>query len=231
MRECPAIIAALPREVKELVRGWDKRELPGKIFVYTNSFAVAACAGMGGARAALAVEAAMAAQAAAGRPVTALISVGLAGACDPVLPAGEIVRAGEVIDSQSGEHFSNSQFRQVLVTSRTIASVKEKQRLYASYHASAVDMEAATVARIARGHDLYFQAIKVISDGADFEIDGLSKFATQQGQFREAAFALHAAMRPQLWGKVARLAANGGLAASTLTTELQGVLKWYEERG
>jgi len=230
VRECPAIIAALPRELKQLVRGWDKRELPGKIFIYTNGFAVAACAGMGGARASLAVEAAMAAQAAADRPVTALISVGLAGACDPALQVGDIVRAGEVIDSQSGEHFSNSQFRRVLVTSRTIASVREKQRLYASYHASAVDMEAATVAGIARGHDLYFQAIKVISDGADFEIDGLSRFATADGQFREASFAFHAMVRPMLWGKVATLARNSDRALSALTAELGGLLQGYRER-
>jgi adenosylhomocysteine nucleosidase len=105
--------------------------------------------------------------------------------------------------------------------------VREKQRLYASYHASAVDMEAATVARIARGHDLYFQAIKVISDGADFEVDGLSRFATADGQFREAAFAFHAMVRPTLWGKVATLARNSDRALSALTEELGGLLQGY----
>ena len=60
--ECPAIIAALPREVKPLVRGWTMRELAGQgSVVYTNGSAVVACAGMGAARAALAVQAARAA--------------------------------------------------------------------------------------------------------------------------------------------------------------------------
>jgi adenosylhomocysteine nucleosidase len=230
MKECPAIIAALPRELKSLVKGWTKRELPGKIFVYTNGFAVAACAGMGEDRAALAVEAAMRVQREAGRPVTALISVGLAGACDPSLRVGSIVRVGELIDSRTGERFSNSQFKQVLVTSHWIASVKEKRRLYASYWASAVDMEAAAVARIAQGHDLYFQAIKVISDEADFEVDSLSEFATQEGQFREVAFALYAACRPRLWGKVVRLARNSERALASLTAELGENLRWYRER-
>jgi adenosylhomocysteine nucleosidase len=230
MKEFPAIIAALPREVSELVRRWQKQELPGKISVYTNGFAVVACAGMGGARAALAVEAAMATQVAAGRPVTALISVGLAGACDPALRVGEIVRAGVVVDSMSGERFGNAQFKQVLVTEPAIASAKEKQRLFASYSASAVDMEAATVARLARGHSLYFQAIKAISDEADFEMDGLADFATHDGQFRELAFGLHAAVRPHLWRKLIALGGNSGKAVRSLTEVLQGELNWYRER-
>ena len=128
MKECPAIIAALPREVKHLVRGWQVHKLPNKIIVYTNDFAVVACAGMGPARATLAVQAAMAL-----KPVTALLSVGLAGACDPSLHVGDIVRAGVVVDTQSGERYNDSQFKQVLVSSPAIASVREKQRLHESY--------------------------------------------------------------------------------------------------
>ena len=225
MKEVPAIIAALPREVKRLVQGWDRKELPGGIVVYTNDLAVVACAGMGAARAALAVQAAMAA-----RPVTALMSVGLAGACDPALRIADVVRAGVVIDSNTGERFSNTQFKQVVVTAPTIASVKEKQRLLNSYGASAVDMEAATIARLAEAHGLHFQAIKVISDEADFELKDLTKFATPDGQFREAAFALHAGMRPHLWGKLMQLAGNSNRALASLTSALNEELNWYRER-
>src|ERR1700679_120927 len=159
MKECPAIIAALPGELEHRVRGWQEHKLPGRITVYTNDFAVVAYAGMGAARVTLAVQAAMSI-----RPITALFSVGLAGACDPSLHVGDIVRAGVVVDTQSGERYRNSQLRQVLVSALAIASVKEKQRLYESYGASAVDMESATVARIAQVHNLNFQAIKVISE-------------------------------------------------------------------
>lgn len=230
MKECPAIIAALPRELKLLVKGWTKRELPGKIFIYTNGFAVAACAGMGEARAALAVGAAMHVQREAARPVTGLISVGLAGACDPALRVGEIVRAGVVIDSRTGERFETSQFRQVLVTGPVIASVNEKRRLFAAYYAAAVDMEAAAVARIARAHGLGFQATKAISDESDYELEGLAGFSTDDGQFRTGAFAVHAARRPALWGKVAQLAKNSGRAVEALTEEMEATLRWYESR-
>jgi len=225
MKPCPAIIAALPREVSALVKGWECRRLPGNIVVYTKGQAVVACAGMGAARAALAAEAAMAAM-----PVTALLSAGLAGACDPSLLVGEVVRAGLVIDEKSGEQFTGSLFKQVLLTTPAIAGVREKRRLYASYAASAVDMEAATVARLARAHGLDFQAIKAISDEADFEIDGLARFATRDGQFREAAFALHTALRPRLWSKAVALARNSSRALAALTEALNVELEWYKER-
>jgi adenosylhomocysteine nucleosidase len=197
---------------------------PG-IVVYTNDIAVVACAGMGAARAALAVEAAMSM-----KPVTALLSVGLAGACDPGLRVGEIVRAGLVIDTQSGERLRVSESTKVLVSAPAIAGILEKQRLHASYGASAVDMEAATVARIAQAHDLPFQAIKVISDDAAFEMHELARFATHDGQFREAAFATYSAIRPRLWGKLFQLAGNSKRALRALTAELESELDWYKQK-
>jgi adenosylhomocysteine nucleosidase len=225
MRECLAIIAALPREVKHLVRGWKQHSLPGKVHAYSNDFAVVVCAGMGAARATLAVQAAMSL-----KPVTALLSVGLAGACDPSLRVSDIVHAGVVVDTQSGERFTDSEFRQVLVSAPAIASVREKQRLHASYGAAAVDMEAATVARIAQAHNISFQAIKAISDDAAFELQQLARFATHDGQFREAAFAAHAALRPQLWSRLIQLAGNSSRAVKALTAELESQLDWYRRR-
>jgi adenosylhomocysteine nucleosidase len=225
MKECPAIIAALPREVKHLVRGWQEHRLPNKTVLYTNDFAVVACAGMGPARATLAVQAAMAM-----KPVTALLSVGLAGACDPSLKIGDVIHAGVVVDTQSGERYCNSEFKQVLVSAPAIASVREKQRLYESYRANAVDMEAATVARIAQAHNLHFQAIKAISDDASFELQELARFATQDGQFREAGFAAYSVVRPRLWSKLFHLAVNSKRAIQSLTAELESQLDWYRQR-
>jgi adenosylhomocysteine nucleosidase len=220
------IIAALPREVSSLVNGWEqRRQLSESVALWTKGEAVIACAGMGAARAKIAVQAAMEAM-----PVTDLISVGLAGACDPRLKVGEIVRAGVVVDEATGERFENSQFRQVLVSGDAIASVREKARLRAAYGADAVDMEAATVARLAKEHGLSFRAIKAISDGADFEVEGLARFATAEGQFREGAFALHAALRPWMWGKVIALGRNSTKAVSALTKAMEGELDWYRKQ-
>jgi adenosylhomocysteine nucleosidase len=211
--------------VKHLVRGWQEHRLPNKIVLYTNDFAVVACAGMGPARATLAVQAAMGM-----KPVTTLLSVGLAGACDPSLKIADIVHAGTVVDTQSGERYSNSQFKQVLVSAPGIASIKEKRRLYESYRAGAVDMEAATVARIAKAHNLSFQAIKAISDDAGFELRELTRFATKNGQFREAAFAAYSLAQPRLWPKLFHLAVNSKRAIQSLTAELESQLDWYRQR-
>jgi adenosylhomocysteine nucleosidase len=225
MRACPAIVAALPREVKALVKGWELRSFPGRVAVYTNGEAVVACAGMGAARAEIAVRAAMEAM-----PVTELLSVGLAGACDPALRVGEIVRAGVVIDERTGERFENSRVDQVLVSTGAIASVREKAKLHACFNAAVVDMEAAAVARLARQHGLEFQAIKAISDEADFEVEGLARFSTKDGQFREAAFALYAAVRPGLWKKIGTLGRNSGKALDALTAALKAELDWYRKQ-
>lgn len=213
-----AIIAALPREVSPLVEGWRCEQLPGNLVIYLNGRSVVACAGMG----AEAVE--RAARAALAMRPRELISVGLAGACDPRLRVGDIVRAGVVIDGRTGERFVDSRFERVLVTTDEIVSVEEKTRTRIAYDAAAVDMEAATVARLAKKSGLNFRAIKVISDEADFEVKGLEKFVTADGQFRERAFALHAAMRPAMWGKVIALGRNSSKAVAALTICLRGEL-------
>ncbi|MDR3745183.1 MAG: phosphorylase [Acidobacteriaceae bacterium] len=222
MKRVPAIIAALPREIAALVKGWERRSPARGVAVYSNGEAVVACAGMGVARVALAVQAAMDAL-----PVTDLLSVGLAGACDPKLRVGELVRAGVVLDSRTGERFEDSPFSQLLVSSDAIASVREKARLHATCYAHAVDMEAASVARLARERGLGFHAIKVISDEADFELAELARFSTADGQFREGAFALHAALHPAMWSKVIALGRNSGKAVAALTVALRGELDWY----
>jgi len=93
-----------------------------------------------------------------------------------------------------------------------------------------VDMEAATVARIAQAHNLNFQAIKVISDVASFELQELARFSTHDGQFREAAFAAYSAARPRLWPKLFQLAGDSKRALQSLTTELESQLDWYRQR-
>jgi adenosylhomocysteine nucleosidase len=88
-------------------------------------------------------------------------------------------------------------------------------------------MEAATAARIAHAHGIAFHAIKAVSDDATFELHELARFATPDGQFREAAFAVHAALRPQLWSRLIQLARNSNRAIDALTKELESQLDWY----
>ena len=72
----------------------------------------------------------------------------------------------------------------------------EKARLARSFGASMVDMEAATVARLAQAKGLGFRAIKGVSDGYEFELSALAEFEGERGSFRTGAFAAYTAVRP-----------------------------------
>ena len=212
-----AVIAALPREIAGLVRGW--RRIPvadRKIHLYEGEHTVAACAGVGSGRVTLAIEAAFGHLA-----VERLLSVGLAGACSPGLRAGEVVRCGPVIDVRSGERFRSDAGDAVLVSAPVIAGIEEKHRLHTSYGADVVDMEAATVARLAAAHDLLFGAIRAVSDEATFAMDGLDRFINADGQFREVAFALHTAIRPARWTRAIALGRGSARALAGLTAAVR----------
>lgn len=210
------IVAALHREVAPLVQGWTRHQAGRHVLLWSRGSSVVACGGMGSARATLAVQAILSLGV-----VDSLNSVGLAGACDPSIRPGAVLECGQVIDSRTGERFGDPSAGATLVTAATLASVTEKGRLRSAYGAVAVDMEAATVARLARAHSLNFRATKAISDAADFEVEALARFSTAEGQFRERAFAAHAALRPALWGRLLALSSNSRRALQGLTQELQ----------
>jgi adenosylhomocysteine nucleosidase len=218
-----AVIAALPREVAALVRGVrpDAALLRKGIHLHVLSNAVVVAAGMGASRASLAVEAAMA----SGR-VECLVSAGLAGSCTAALLPGRVVSAATVIDTRTGERFSAMAAEEswALASCDAIASVSEKARLAETYDAALVDMEAATVARLALAHGISFQAIKAISDAHDFELASLARFATARGQFRTGGFALHTALRPHTWGRTIRLGRDSNRALLALNERLKFVL-------
>ena len=217
------IVGALPRELAGLVRTLrPEPELRRRgVYLYRMPRAVVVCAGMGTERATLAVRTALEAGA------TSLLSVGLAGACDPARPTGSLLEVNTVIDALSGIRYaglSDATGAGTLVTTHTIASVHEKHRLFASYGAAAVDMEAATVARLAGLNGIAFRALKAISDAHNFELSSLSRFASKQGHFRVGAFALHTALRPAGWRKAVQLGAGSQKALRTLTERLKEIV-------
>jgi adenosylhomocysteine nucleosidase len=214
-----AVIAALPREVKILtaLAKPDENLKRQGIWLWRCHGGVVVAAGMGAERATLAVQAAIQAG-----NVSTLISAGLAGSCSPDWIAGKTTVVGTVVDAMTGERFRCDGYgHKVLATASEIASIAEKRRLLDTYGAYLVDMEAATVARLAQAHGLKFRAIKGVSDDYDFELSGLSKFTGRRGQFRTAAFALHTALRPWTWSKAVALGRNSALALNKLQKKLE----------
>jgi nucleoside phosphorylase len=223
-----AIIAALEREIRPLVKSWARVEVQHEGFTlvcFESNYAVAICGGIGpeaGRRAA---------QLAVSRySPRLLISAGVAGGLTPELKVGETIFPALVVDAgDSSRHetaIKDSRIaatplaKTVLVSYPEIAGAEQKHRLGKAYGAHAIDMEAASIARAAQANGTAFLAIKCISDEVDFELPAMMGFV-REGTFNTRGFIAHVVVRPWLWIKVARLAQNTRLAAENLCAWLR----------
>ena len=214
MNDAVVIIAAMSGELKPLVRSWAALETRDGVDGWQHPSApiMAFCAGMGAGPATRAF--ARARQVC--EPVQ-LLSVGWAGALREDLDPGAIVRASMVRDLNTGEMYSAEGTGGLVLTSTRVAVREDKHRLARTYDgAAAVDMEAATLARLALAHGLGFRAIKAISDTLDEDLPDINPFITNAGQFATARFIAHVATKPRYWSALAEFGRQAKLAAERL---------------
>jgi len=213
------IIAALPGELKPLVRGWQASTLKDGTRLWTRTVPngdvwVAACSGMGAEAARRAF-----AGAEAGGPLDQVLSVGWAGAVFEGVKPGEALRLSAIIDAKTGERFQAASGRPKteLVTAARVVDGREKTRLRATYpHAVMVDMEAATIARLALMRGIPLICIKGVSDGVGAALPDLNPYLSSKGQLRLLPFLAHLAVRPTYWKSIAELNRNSSNAAKTM---------------
>lgn len=220
------IIAALPGELKPLVRGWEKQRsgVRGLAIWKTVRGAdewIAVSSGMGSHAAIRGVAAAEFLGA-----LDMLVSVGWAGALTPEMMVGTCYRPSLVIDVQTGERFSapgdGPAIR--LVTAPEVVNAEEKARLRDSYGGVLVDMEAATVARLAQIRGVPFLCFKAVSDGQDALLPDLNRFIDVQGQLKLPAFLAHIALRPRFWGPLLELGKHSSIAARAIAERVNRFL-------
>lgn len=212
------IIAALPGELKPLVRGWERQRSGVKgisvwMTVRGEDELIAVSGGMGAAAAARSVAAAEFLGA-----LDMLLSVGWAGALSDEVQTGQCYIPSEIIDTQTGERFllTEGERRLRLATTVQVADAREKGRLRESYGAALVDMEAATVARLALMRRIPICCFKAISDPPNATLPDLNLFIDAQGQMRMLPFLSHVALRPRLWGSLLELGRNSSIAAKAI---------------
>ena len=214
-----AIVAALEREIRPLVKNWRlvEREHEGKRFKFLEdgSKVVLVCGGIGPQAARRATEAVIALY----QPGI-VQSVGFAGALEPALRVGDILSPARVIDAGDGSSVIIDSGSGVLLTFTSIVTVGQKAKLAEAYGAQAIDMEASAVAKSARCHRVHFAVTKVISDEFDFAMPAMDRFVSSDGQFHSGRFLGFVGVRPWLWAKVIRLARRSHKAARTLCHEL-----------
>ncbi len=221
------IIAALPGELKALVRGWDR--LPAArgsgIAMWQKAAeggceTIAACGGIGAAaarRAFAAVEFHGA--------IDLVLSIGWAGALVEEVRPGKASEVYEVVDVQTGERFAMQGGSLRLVTTPQVAHAAEKQRLAASYGAALVDMEAAPVARLAQMRGIPMRCFKAVSDGLDAKLPDLNPFIDVAGKMRMGKFLGHVLVRPGYWLPLAQLGRNSAVASRALSVAINGFLE------
>jgi adenosylhomocysteine nucleosidase len=223
------IIAAVPGELKPLVRGWTKMPVARGSGIamwqaeQNGDQMVAVCAGMGAAAARRAFIAAEYLGA-----LDLVLSVGWAGGTRQDFPPGACYAVAEIVDMQTGERFAGlpggSRFQMKLATSPCVVDSSEKRRLWDAYNAGLVDMEGATVARLAQMRGIPVICFKAVSDGVDSNLPDLNPFIDVHGQLRMGAFLAHIAARPLAWPRLALLGVDSSRAAKALARVVSAYL-------
>ncbi|HVZ60696.1 MAG TPA: hypothetical protein VG892_07920 [Terriglobales bacterium] len=229
MSERIAIVAAMEREVRPLVKGWEQLSIRG-LPAWKSGATVVVCGGIGSQPARLAAESVVAMH----RP-TRLISAGFAGSLEEDLNPPDVVFASRVLDAVSKLVFTCEGFHErdaepehkqaTLLTVSSIAEVLSKQEMARQFAAQIVDMEAAAVAEVAVRNGIRFHAIKAISEGLHFPLPPIQPFVSPTGGFRTGRFLLYIALRPHFWGPVRQLKRTTSWAAKELCRSLDATCR------
>jgi len=218
-----AIIAALPGELRPLVRGWRRESRGGaELWRRGDGAWVAACAGAGCEAAGRAL-----AEIEKDGPVGLIVNTGWAGALRPEFAAGQAYGVSGVIDGRTGERYGlRARIPGCwLVTSPRVADQPEKQRLATAFGAGLVDMEAAALARLAVDRGIPFWCVKGVSDGAADQIPDFTGFIAANGKFQLIRFIGFALPRPALWPALVRLGRNSRRAARAIRPLVLAILE------
>jgi adenosylhomocysteine nucleosidase len=223
-----AILAAMPGELKPLVKGW-ACERRGTANVWRKRVDgcewIAVCAGAGLAAANRAFQASE-----LDGPLDAVVSIGWGGALAEEYSAGESYWCAGVVNAKTGERKSMPQPARVstnlwLVTSPIVANEVEKRRLAQAYGAALVDMEAFEIARLAELRRIPLYALKGVSDGFHDRLPDLNRFLAANGQMRMLPLVLSALVHPAWWPALMRMGENSKSAARSMAAELLDFLK------
>ena len=155
--------------------------------------------------------------------VSAVISVGFAGALDPSLKLGQVLFAREVIYSDRryaahlpGNRAADSRTGTLLTVDEIVRCSRAKREL-SRHGAHAVDMEAAAVAAVAARDGLPFFCVRTISDLADQDI-ALDVLRARRRDDTISVWRVlaQALPRPAKWLDLFRLWRGGRAAARSL---------------
>ncbi|WP_448580725.1 phosphorylase family protein [Thermaurantiacus sp.] len=159
----------------------------------------------------------------AGRGVSALLSVGLAGALAPGLLPGDMLVPATILSRECAPFHSDAALasrlglqlsaHRLLGWEEIVATPDQKRALLSATGADAVDMESHRIALVAQGFGLPFLAIRVIADPADRAIPpSASDSVRPDGSVDVARTLARLLARPQDLPALIRLGRDSGRA-------------------
>lgn len=212
------IVAALNGELRPLVRGWSHRP-DGAFVIERNGATVTAVArGIGARHAEQAITIAE-----SGGRLDALLSIGWAGGSSCGIQPGTAYEVGEVINGSAGERYATVATTSAvrLVTMDHVAGREEKRRIAELYGASLVDMEAASVGRLARQRGIPFYCWKAVSDTASEDLPDFNRFMDANKQLHTGRLAAYALTHPRYMAPLLRMGKNSKIGAEALAQAIQ----------
>jgi adenosylhomocysteine nucleosidase len=229
-----AIVAAMPGELKALVRGWGHQKRNGVHLWRWRAGQVewvAACAGVGQNAAVRALK-----EIERDGPVASIFSVGWAGALKHTCKAGEAYRVRGVVDLPTNTRLATAPLTATagnpktggtdiwLATATKVITQAEKQYIAVGYYADLVDMEAIAVARVAKARGVAFHCIKGVSDGAEDKLPDFNPFLTADGRFKRVRFIVFALFHPGYWQALKQMGENSKKAAENIAVQVLEIL-------
>jgi adenosylhomocysteine nucleosidase len=229
-----AIVAAMPGELRPLVRGW-RHEKRNRVHLWRRRAGqtewVAACAGVGQNAAVRALK-----EIERDGPVASIFSVGWAGALRDDRKPGEAYRVRGVVDLPTNTRLATAPFDSAriksggaatdiwLATATKVVTQAEKQYIAISFYADLVDMEAIAIARVAKARGVAFHCIKGVSDGAEDQLPDFNPFLTADGRFRRVRFIVFALFHPGYWQGLKQMGENSKKAAEHIAVQVLEIL-------
>lgn len=157
-----------------------------------------------------------------------VIAAGFAGALDPALRTGAVIRFDQVIDAATGITYGlpgpdSSCLVTVTDPAHTLA---DKAALRQQYDAHAVDMETAAIARICTQRDIPWRAVRAITDAADQSLPPeFAALVDERGRSRTLGAVGLILRRPSLILALLRLGRAARRAARALAERLAELLQ------
>lgn len=218
-----AIVAALPAELKPLIRGWSPQPDGAFLMQRGDMAAIAIAKGMGARRAEQAIAIAETYGA-----LDAMISIGWAGGASCGVQPGTAYEIGEVVDAAGGERYTTAAMASPikLATLDYVAGRDEKRKHAETWGASLVDMEAAAVAKSASRQRIPFFCWKAVTDIASEDLPDFNQFLDREKQLRIPQLAAYAVTHPRYVAPLLRMGKNGRSGAEALGRTLH---RWIDE--